>query len=333
MKKKNALVLTAVLASFVALFAGVCPAEERPAESRLRAVFGAVSSGRKPAGGKVFIAVAEAGSGRPVYASDDGFLKKGRISPGSIAKVICAALLLDTPGFDPDRKFYCSDSVFLDGYRFTCSYKGGHGTTNLADALARSCNLYFKDAMRRVDRRRFARAAELCGMLSPGEANALVSEPDHLYYQAVIGDHSLKATPESLLKLFRYLACGVVNEPGYEGFSKVFGREAARVINSALRDVVERGTASGALRGSGCAGKTGSPVRSVSIEKGRRVVRTDAVFLGYYPYIEPEYVFIVFMENGTGGADAAEAAKKLLEAVSGRRKAAPPSGKIDNMTF
>jgi len=266
-----------------------------------------------------FFAVVDAASGDPLFVSDEKFYGSGRVSPGSIAKIVCAALLLASPGFDPEKKYFCRDVTFLNGYRFTCSYKGGHATTNLHDALARSCNLYFQDAMRGIGRRRFIEAVSSCGLAAPPEAGKLPSEPDHEYFQAVIGDHALSTTPENLVGLMRHLAVtGQNNKNGDEGFKNVFSHESSKFINAALLDACEYGTAAGALRGTGCAGKTGSPVRSVSISRAKRIVSTDAVFAGYYPYIKPEYIIVVFMEKGTGGADAAKTARRIVDSVRER---------------
>lgn len=75
------------------------------------------------------------------------------LAPGSTFKVLSAIAFLESGKLDPERHFDCQG--FLDNpdsYRcFTFRNFGvGHGPVNLVDALARSCNVYFFSAARRI---------------------------------------------------------------------------------------------------------------------------------------------------------------------------------------
>ncbi|MBW3541190.1 MAG: hypothetical protein KY476_13055, partial [Planctomycetes bacterium] len=74
------------------------------------------------------------------------------VAPGSTFKALTAIALLES-GLDPDATIFCRG--YLDTpNRYRCytyrHYGYGHGDTNLSDALARSCNVYFFSAAREV---------------------------------------------------------------------------------------------------------------------------------------------------------------------------------------
>ncbi len=77
------------------------------------------------------------------------------LPPGSVFKVLSAIAFLESGRIDPARKFHCQG--FLDDpdhnrcliYR---NFGASHGDLDLVDALARSCNVYFFSAARRVGR-------------------------------------------------------------------------------------------------------------------------------------------------------------------------------------
>lgn len=87
-----------------------------------------------------------------------------------------------------------------------------------------------------------------------------------------------------------------------------------RIMQSALVNVTEQGTGSGAFRGFGptVAGKTGTA----------EVAGKDdyAWFVGYAPAAKPKYVVAVIIEQGGGGgAVAAPASRQILAALLGER--------------
>lgn len=77
------------------------------------------------------------------------------LPPGSVFKVLSAIAFLESGRIDPSRKFHCQG--FLDDpehnrcliYR---NFGASHGDIDLVDALARSCNVYFFSAARKVGR-------------------------------------------------------------------------------------------------------------------------------------------------------------------------------------
>jgi len=262
-------------------------------------------------GRDIFFAATSARERKLIFASDKKFYEDKAISPGSIIKIISAGLLLEEPGFDPARAEFCGDKAVIGGVRFTCSYKGGHGKVDLETAVSRSCNIYFQKAMRGVSRRKFAGTLKELGIINDKERAALLNAPDHLYYQAVIGDALIYAAPEKLLRLMRSVATNF-SGPDADFGVRPFGYGNCQKLNGYLKSAVTSGTAAAKLSSLDCAGKTGSPVITVKISGNKRTVTTSAVFLGYAPYIEPRYCFFAYCSSGMGGVEAAEIARRFI---------------------
>ncbi|HNY11017.1 MAG TPA: penicillin-binding transpeptidase domain-containing protein [Candidatus Wallbacteria bacterium] len=268
-------------------------------------------------GRDIFFAVCSARDSKLIFASDEKFYKDKAISPGSLIKIISAGILLEEPEFSPARLEFCGDKTDIGGIRFTCSYKGGHGNVDLETAVSRSCNLYFQKSMRAVARKKFAGTLKDLGIINDKDAANILAAPDYLYYQAVIGDALVYTTAEKLLKLMRAIAVNFSTHEPFYG-ARPFSYENCQKINGYLRKTVESGTAAAKLSGFDCAGKTGSPVLTVEIGNNKRVVTTSAVFLGYTPYIEPEYCFFAYCARGMGGAEAADIAGHFIDFINSR---------------
>lgn len=76
------------------------------------------------------------------------------VPPGSVFKPLTAVALLESGQFDPEAPFHCQGYLERPD-RFRCliyrHYGIGHNETNLSDALAQSCNVYFYHAARGLD--------------------------------------------------------------------------------------------------------------------------------------------------------------------------------------
>jgi penicillin-binding protein 2 len=81
------------------------------------------------------------------------------LPPGSVFKVLSAIAFLESGRIDPGREFHCQ-GYLDDPDHLRCliyrNYGASHGDITLVDALARSCNVYFFAAARRIG------AAPLC---------------------------------------------------------------------------------------------------------------------------------------------------------------------------
>lgn len=152
------------------------------------------------------------------------------LPPGSVFKVVSAIGFLESGRLDPERPFTCLG--YLDNpERYRCysfkHYGVGHGDVNLVSALARSCNVYFFDAARRIGAEPLADWADrfglgqLTGIDLPGERAGSVpsiSTPapgrrtqrqfSGEALQLAIGQGKLTATPLQIARLMAAVANG-----------------------------------------------------------------------------------------------------------------------------
>ena len=70
--------------------------------------------------------------------------------PGSVFKVITAAMGVDSGNATYNTTFNCSGAYAVAKETYHCAGRHSHGTQNLADALLNSCNIYFIQLGQRV---------------------------------------------------------------------------------------------------------------------------------------------------------------------------------------
>ena len=115
----------------------------------------------------------------------------GVYPPGSTYKMVTALAALESKVIDPWTRLPCLGHLELGNIKFHCWLKGGHGSTNVTEAIAASCDCFFYEAARRagVDRISdmatrlgFGRQSEL-GL--PGESTG--NQPTRAWKQEKIG--------------------------------------------------------------------------------------------------------------------------------------------------
>jgi penicillin-binding protein 2 len=67
----------------------------------------------------------------------------GQYPPGSTYKVFVAAAGLEEGAIDPEDRVFCPGTFKLGRRTYRCWKRGGHGSVNLHEAIARSCDVYF----------------------------------------------------------------------------------------------------------------------------------------------------------------------------------------------
>jgi penicillin-binding protein 2 len=115
----------------------------------------------------------------------------GVYPPGSTYKMVTALAALESKAIDPWTRLPCPGYLELGNIKFHCWLKGGHGSTNVTEAIACSCDCFFYEAARRAgvdriadmaNRLGFGKASEL-GL--PGESPA--NQPSRGWKQEKIG--------------------------------------------------------------------------------------------------------------------------------------------------
>jgi penicillin-binding protein 2 len=88
----------------------------------------------------------------------------GVYAPGSTFKIVTALAALDSEVVDPKARVYCPGHYELGGHKFHCWKKGGHGSVNMIEAMAGSCDTYFYDVGKRVGIDKISAMAQRFGL-------------------------------------------------------------------------------------------------------------------------------------------------------------------------
>lgn len=257
-------------------------------------------------------------------------------TPGSIFKIISTTAALES-NYDPCITFDCPGFCTVGERVFKCwSYDiGGHGTVDLKNGFAQSCNSYFINMGLQLSAGKVLETARRFGLgADTGLADQRISEyegilPDIQELEGdgnianlSIGQGKILVTPLQAAGMAAIIANGgirntfnavdcIVNEDGEivqdlkkREWKRVISRETAAALMEMMAATVENGTGQRADIGGfgGSAGKTGSAETGL-VSDGRRILH--AWFTGYFPYTDPRYAMCVFVEDGTGGGTSA----------------------------
>lgn len=250
-------------------------------------------------------------------------------SVGSVFKPVVAAAAL-AEGINPSREYNCTGSITLNGVTFNCHKAEGHGTLDMKEAMAESCNTYFISLAIKAGGDSIIEAAKALhfGESTPladgitGSAGTLPAahELDSSAATANIafGQGKLLATPLQLAAMMACIAGGGIYRTPYlvEGICNTAGEftpcessntaqralsmTAARTIRGFLEAVVTHGSGRRAESGYfASAGKTATAQTGIFVDSNELY---NSWFAGYFPADNPTYAVAIIKENGSGGA-------------------------------
>lgn len=75
---------------------------------------------------------------------------RGQYPPGSTFKMMTALAALESGSITPTTRINCPGSLRLGNITFHCWRRGGHGSLNVVQALAHSCDVFFYETARRT---------------------------------------------------------------------------------------------------------------------------------------------------------------------------------------
>lgn len=268
--------------------------------------------------------------------------------PGSTFKLILLLAALEY-GISPEHKVHCSGFIYAGNRKFRCT--GVHGTVDMYNAIAFSCNPYMFDVARiiGIDRienmaRRFG-MGKLTGINLPSEAKGFVPSKEwkksKLGQEWSIGDTLNTAlgqgymltTPVQLLQMISSIANGgkiftpnLIKSAKDNNFKDIdIKSEYLDVIKIGMNRVVNiAGGTSYNHRiieeNKSFAGKTGtSQILSKKSDSDNfsswfipRSKRNHGLFVGYGPVANPKYACSIIVENGGSSSVAARIARNIL---------------------
>lgn len=270
------------------------------------------------------------------------------LPPGSVFKVASAIAYVESGHLLPDQPFHCRGYLVRPTQHRCLVFRHfgvGHGDVDLAEALAKSCNVYFFDAARRggpgplVLWSRKLGFGRPTGIDLPGEpagnlpGTGTSTRPDGDTLGLAIGQARLTTTPLQIARMMALVANGGQlvtprlmaslggDNDRHSGSSQpqdvrpLEGLRPATLewIREGLHRVVHQpgGTGYKTVRTSvvTIAGKTGTA------ETGGG--RPDhAWFAGYAPATNPRVAFVVVLEHaGSAGQTAGPVARKFVETL------------------
>lgn len=298
-----------------------------------------------------------AGEWRDLLADENDPLQnrviQNAFSPGSVFKVIMATAGLAEGVIKPEDRVHCPGYAIHYGNRFRCWKPGGHGSVDLQDAIAESCNVYFYSLGKTLGIERIAKwsrdfgLGRATGLELGGEQPGVVPDPQwslqargHPWYpgetiSVSIGQGALAATPLQIARAVAALANGgrLVTPHLVRGDDEAPPpRERSLDVSPQILRTVRKGMG-GVLQPGGTAywtariegldygGKTGTVqvVSGVSDEEDRPwKFRNHAWFASFAPLDDPQIVVVVFNEHGgSGSTGAAPIAADLYRAWFG----------------
>jgi penicillin-binding protein 2 len=276
---------------------------------------------------------------------------QSQYAPGSIFKIVVTAAGLQERLLTPLDRVSCAGEFQLGTWTFKDWKPEGHGSVDLHEALAQSCNIYYYQAGLKIGGATIARYArafglgQATGVELPSEKFGLIPSPSARrgrdtwqpgeVVNMSIGQGQLLVTPMQIAKLMSAVANnGVLWKPRivqriarpergvlWSDSGKVTGHvELSPIVWAFLRRsltaVTEEGGTGVAARipGLDIAGKTGT-AQMIAHSRADRG-QDHAWFAAFAPARDPEVVVVVLVERGgRGGQVAAPIARKILNAI------------------
>ena len=258
----------------------------------------------------------------------------GSYAPASTFKLATAVIGLQLGLVTMDTRMPqpCSGGYYY-GRVFKCWDKKGHGDVTLAQAIAKSCDVYFYQLGLKIQLSNLLAGgvklgfAERTGIDMPGERKSTWPEGTDYFNRKygkggwnpsvvlslAIGQADDAQTPLNMARFYTALATdGSAAQPQIVASDPVRKQilnltpDQLEGIQLALADVVSRGTAAGSqIKGLSIAGKTGTAQNPPHPD--------NAWFVGYAPVDDPKIVVAILVEEGLHGSAAARVATKMME--------------------
>lgn len=231
-------------------------------------------------------------------------------TPGSVFKLVTLAAAIDNIDDLNSRSFTCTGSIELGGKTVTCS--GVHGTQNIEQAFANSCNCAFGQLAMDLGAETLGSYAEKLGICSAHDLNGIKtaagnftedkSESSYLAWSG-IGQYEDLVCPYSMLRIVSAIANGgSLNEPSLLGSSTgtetLLSRETADKIADMMSYNVQYKYGAENYPGLALCAKTGT----AEVGNGQQ---SHAWFVGFLNDAQHPYAFVVLVENGGSGRGAA----------------------------
>ena len=276
---------------------------------------------------------------------DSPFLNRALLSysVGSIFKPCVAAAGIESG--NTDFIFDCKGSTFIIDRDFKCHKAEGHGTVDLRQAIAYSCNCFFYNYAMSIGGEciykmartlNFGASIKIAGNIKTKQGSLpsvdTLKNPAQLSNFS-IGQGEFSASPVSMLPLYMAIANGgkyylpslvekTVNESKTENYdigypTIAMSEDTANILKEYLCSVISEGTGISAVPETvSAAGKTATAQTGKTDEQGVKL--NNSWFCGFFPADEPQYVAVILSEGGNSAgtnkvfADIADTVTQMM---------------------
>ncbi len=260
---------------------------------------------------------------------------QGLYPPGSTFKMVTAIAAMEYLDDWETFTVECDGEAEFNDKVIHCYNNKAHGTVDIHDAMAQSCNCYFAEIGKRIGGENLRKVADRLfanssiGFDMPSSQSSVVidkSSSESELVETSIGQGKTVVTPMYMATLVSAVANGgIMKKPyivdhieNYEGevlkttipetIGEVMTYEEATALRDMMIDVVNEGTGTAAaLKGYQAAGKTGTAENESGID--------HSWFVGFAPAENPEVAVAVILENAEGNKKATPIAGKIMQAV------------------
>jgi len=262
--------------------------------------------------------------------------------PGSIFKVVTAAIGLENDKVAVEEGFYCPGYIVVEDRRIRCSRTQGHGSQTFEVGTMNSCNPVFISVGLRIGANLFYDSMYNMGILNktgvdlPGEAGTIMHKKENIgevELATISFGQSFQVTPIQMAttvasiinggeRIIPHIGVKVVDSEGkeikkfvYETNKRILSEETSETMRQILEKVVsEGGGKNAAIEGYSIGGKTAT---SETLPRGTG--KYISSFIGFYPANEPKVLALVVIHKPTGmyygGQVAAPVVKQLFQNI------------------
>ncbi len=246
--------------------------------------------------------------------------------PGSTFKILTVAAALEAGVVSLEDRFYCPGFRIVDGQRIKCWKTIGHGSQNLTEAFANSCNCCFMDLALRLGVDRFYHymqkfgLGKKTGITIQGESGGILMPKSNVKNVDIARmgfGHAVAVTPIQLLTAVAGVTSGTLKTPtvidnivdvrGKNVYSpkvkkeRIVSEKTVQTVNYLLQKAENKTAEFSFVEGYNVGGKTGTAQKyseSGGIAQGKYI----SSFIGTYPADNPEYLMLIMVDEPSAGA-------------------------------
>ncbi|MCS7164760.1 MAG: penicillin-binding transpeptidase domain-containing protein [Candidatus Calescibacterium sp.] len=270
----------------------------------------------------------------------------GEYPAASTFKIITSIAALEEGIINPNSRIYCGGVFYVGSHPFYCFNTYGHGSMDVVEALAFSCDVFYYTLGYKLGIKRIKKYSEMLGLNNPTgidlpfEATGLIPDEEWKMenlsegwtsgddVNISIGQGLSLVTPIQMAVVVASVATGYKPVPYINSSKKPILRKIPvdqknlQVVRRGMEMAIEVGTANvikTMVRRFKVAGKTGTAEVTPNYNNPKGLNNTW--FVGYFGLNNPEFVIVVSLEasGGYGGQYASTLAAKIINYIENQQ--------------